>query len=81
MENKAIQGYDLLHQLWRMRNAKNMPDAEVDLILRTLVETVQTYEQVVEVISFHDMYLPPFSLFHYIVIVVITAPRWWPDAP
>lgn len=46
-----MQGFDLMHQIWRMRHAKTMPDAEVDLILRTLVDSVQTYEQVVEVCS------------------------------
>jgi hypothetical protein len=50
-ETKAIQGFDLLHQLSRMRHAKNVSDGEVDLIIRTLVDSVQTYEQVVEVIS------------------------------
>jgi hypothetical protein len=49
LESKAIQGFDLMHQLWRMRHTKSMPDAEVDLILRTLVDSVQTYEQVVQV--------------------------------
>ncbi|KAF8586594.1 spindle pole body interacting protein [Ramaria rubella] len=67
--SKAIQGLDLPHQLWRMRHAKNMPDAEVDLILRTLLDSVQTYEQIVELLSL----LPPhaggllplsFGLFH-----------------
>ncbi|KAF8524403.1 spindle pole body interacting protein [Hysterangium stoloniferum] len=69
METRAIQGFDLSHQLWRMRHAKNMPDAEVELIMRTLVDSVQTYEQVVELLS----QLPPhagglmplsFGLFH-----------------
>lgn len=66
---KAIQGFDIQHQLWRLRHAKNMADKEVELIMRTLVEKVQTYEQVVELLSL----LPPhagglmpisFGLFH-----------------
>lgn len=51
LENNSIQGFDLAHQLWRMRHGKNMPDAEVELIMRTLVDSVQTYEQIVEVIT------------------------------
>lgn len=46
---KPIQGFDLTHQLVRLKTVKNLPDAEVDLIMRTLVENVQTYDQVVEV--------------------------------
>lgn len=49
LEMKAIQGYDVVHQLWKLRHGKNLSDAEVELIMRALVESVQTYEQVVEV--------------------------------
>lgn len=45
----AIQGFDLVHQLSRLRLGKNLPDAEVELIVRTLSENVGSYEQVVEV--------------------------------
>ncbi|KZT25701.1 spindle pole body interacting protein [Neolentinus lepideus HHB14362 ss-1] len=74
LSSDPIQGFDVLHQIWRFRHAKNMPDSEVDLIMRTLVENVQTYDQVVELLSF----LPPhyggllplsFGLFHQQEIV------------
>jgi hypothetical protein len=45
----AIRGFDINHQLWRLRLAKHMQDAEVELIMRTMVDAVQTYDQVVEV--------------------------------
>jgi hypothetical protein len=45
----AIRGFDIHHQLWRLRNVKHLQDAEVELIMRTLVNAVQTYDQVVEV--------------------------------
>jgi hypothetical protein len=46
---KAIQGFDLYHQLYRLKNARNMSEAEAELITRTLVENVHSYDQVVEV--------------------------------
>lgn len=46
---QAIQGFDVLHQLSRLRHAKNVPDAEVELIMRKIADSVQSYEQVVEV--------------------------------
>ena len=46
---RSIQGFDLAHQVWRLRHAKQMSDREVELVLRTIMEHVQTYEQVVEV--------------------------------
>ena len=45
----AIQGFDVLHQFYRLRHTKNIPNAEVELIMRALAENVQSYEQVVEV--------------------------------
>ncbi|KAF7357919.1 Protein mesA [Mycena venus] len=65
----AIQGFDVAHQLFRVRNAKIMSDGEVSAIMRTLAENVKTYDQVVELLA----YLMPhggglihlaFSLFH-----------------
>ncbi|OBZ67772.1 Protein mesA [Grifola frondosa] len=64
-----IQGFDLVHQLSRLRYAKRMPDGEVELIMRTLAENLQTYDQVTELLS----WMPPhlngllplsFGLFH-----------------
>lgn len=46
---RPIQGFDLSHQLFRLKSGKNMSDAEAELIMRTFVEAVQTYDQVVEV--------------------------------
>ncbi|KAJ7213037.1 stabilization of polarity axis-domain-containing protein [Mycena pura] len=65
----AIQGFDVAHQLFRLRNAKNMSDVEVSTIMRALADSVKTYDQVVELLA----YLMPhggglvhlaFSLFH-----------------
>ncbi|KAH9973799.1 spindle pole body interacting protein [Lactifluus volemus] len=65
----AIRGFDIHYQLWRLRNAKHMQDAEVELIMRTMVDSVQTYDQVVELLSLtppHNGGLLPlsFGLFH-----------------
>ncbi|KAF7376650.1 Protein mesA [Mycena sanguinolenta] len=65
----AIQGIDVGHQLFRMRNARSMSDTEVTVIMRTLAENIKTYDQVVELLA----HLMPhggglihlaFSLFH-----------------
>jgi hypothetical protein len=45
----AIQGVDVYHQLSRLRHGKNLPDAEVELMMRTFAENLQSYDQVVEV--------------------------------
>jgi len=45
----AIQGVDIYHQLSRLRHGKNLPDAEVELMMRTFAENLQSYDQVVEV--------------------------------
>lgn len=68
-EASPIQGVDVSHQLWRLRHAKQMPDGEVELIMRTLAENVQTYDQVTELLSLlpphHQGLLPlSFGLFH-----------------
>jgi len=47
----AIKGFDVLHQLFRIRNGKNLADSEVLAIMRTLADNIKTYEQVVEVCS------------------------------
>ena len=46
---QAIQGFDVLHQFYRLRYTKNIPNAEVELIMRALADNLQSYEQVVEV--------------------------------
>jgi hypothetical protein len=45
----AFEGVDVAHQLWRLRHARNMPDVEVELILRTFAEQLTSYTPVVEV--------------------------------
>jgi hypothetical protein len=45
----AIQGFDLAHQLSRLRLARNLGDSEAELIVRTIAENVRSYEHVVEV--------------------------------
>jgi len=66
--SSAIKGFDVLHQLLRLRYAKNMLDAEALAITKSLAEGVKTYDQVVELLASlpHGgglMFLS-FSLFH-----------------
>lgn len=49
LASDAIQGVDVYHQLSRLRHGKNVPDAEVELMMRTFAENLQSYDQVVEV--------------------------------
>lgn len=49
LEMDAIQGVDIHHQLSRLRHGKNLPDAEVELMMRTFAENLQNYDQVIEV--------------------------------
>jgi len=48
-ESNPIQGFDLEHQILRLRNGRNVSDGEVALILKTICENVRSYDQVVEV--------------------------------
>ncbi|KXN90637.1 Protein mesA [Leucoagaricus sp. SymC.cos] len=50
--SSAIRGFDVLHQLFRVRHGKNMADSEILAIMRALADNVKTYEQVVELLSF-----------------------------
>ncbi|KAF5355050.1 hypothetical protein D9756_005243 [Leucocoprinus leucothites] len=50
--SSAIRGFDVLHQLSRVRHGKNLADTEALAIMRTLADNVKTYEQVVELLSF-----------------------------
>ena len=45
----SIKSIDVLHQVLRLKNSKNISDSEVYLILRTLADNTKTYEQVIEV--------------------------------
>ncbi|GBE83981.1 spindle pole body interacting protein [Sparassis latifolia] len=69
MTTNPIHGFDVSYQLLRLRHAKRMPDGEAELIMRTLSENLQTYDQVTELLA----HLPPhqngllplsFGLFH-----------------
>ena len=46
-----IQGFDVVHQLWRLRHAKKISDGEAELIMRTIASNLQTYDQVTQVSS------------------------------
>lgn len=46
---KAIQGFDVVYQLYRLRHAKNMPSVEVETIMRSISDSLHTYDQIVEV--------------------------------
>lgn len=61
----AIQGVDIYHQLSRLRHGKNIPDGEVELMMRTFAENLQNYDQVVEMLALvppHQGGLLPLSL-------------------
>ena len=49
LATKPIQGFDLAHQLSRLRYAKSISDGEAELIYRTIAENLNTYDQVTEV--------------------------------
>lgn len=49
LDNSQIKGFDLDHQVLRLRNGRSISDSEVGLILKTICENVQNYDQVVEV--------------------------------
>ncbi|KZT04479.1 spindle pole body interacting protein [Laetiporus sulphureus 93-53] len=64
-----IEGFDVIHQLWRLRHAKRMPDGEAELIMSTLADNVRTYDQITQLLSVmpphHNGLLPlSFGLFH-----------------
>jgi hypothetical protein len=48
LANRTIKGFDVHYQLSRLRNAKNMSEAEAELIYCSLGNAVNTYEQVIE---------------------------------
>jgi hypothetical protein len=47
--NSALKGFDLVHQIFRLRYTKKMLDAEALAIMRTFANNVKTYDQIVEV--------------------------------
>jgi len=54
--NLAIKGFDVLHQLFRLRYTKNITEAETLAIMRTLADNVRSYDQVVEAGFCSDMH-------------------------
>ncbi|KAG6831578.1 hypothetical protein H0H87_004797 [Tephrocybe sp. NHM501043] len=50
--NSSIKGFDVLHQLIRLRRGKTLTDGEALLIMRTLADHVKSYEQVVELLAY-----------------------------
>jgi hypothetical protein len=52
--SSALQEFDLAHQLWRLRHGRNLPDVEVELILRTIADNIRSYDTAVEVCSSHS---------------------------
>jgi len=48
----AIKDLDVLYQVLRLKNSRNLPDAEVSAITRALADNVKTYEQVVEFLAY-----------------------------
>ncbi|KAI1786728.1 mesa protein [Ganoderma leucocontextum] len=69
LATKPIQGFDLAHQLSRLRYAKMISDGEAELIFRSISEGVHTYEQVTELLSIlpphlHGLQPLSFGLFH-----------------
>ena len=49
LATKPIQGFDLSHQLARLRYAKSITDREAEAIFRAITENLHTYDQVTEV--------------------------------
>lgn len=47
----TIRGFDVVHQLQRLRHGKNMSDRETECIMRNIADNLYTYEQVIEVTS------------------------------
>jgi hypothetical protein len=64
-ETCAIRGFDVLHQLGRLRLSKNVPDVEMEAIARAIAENLKSYEQVVEV---SDLACP------FVIALVIIPP-------
>ena len=62
-----MQGFDVVHQLWRLRHGKRMPDGEAESIFRMLAENVQSYEQVCEVGT------PPYNILFGVLISIVVA--------
>ncbi|GAA5958013.1 hypothetical protein JCM21900_004745 [Sporobolomyces salmonicolor] len=69
LQDSPLQGFDLAHQLARLRQGRQLPSGEVELILRTLAQNARSDDQIVALLA----HLPPhfggllplaFGLFH-----------------
>ncbi|GAA5868799.1 hypothetical protein JCM1840_005123 [Sporobolomyces johnsonii] len=69
LHDSPLQGFDLGHQLARLRQGRQLPSGEVELILRTLAQNARSDDQIVALLA----HLPPhfggllplaFGLFH-----------------
>lgn len=49
ISSNPIRGFDVVHQIFRLRHAKKMADLEVSMLMQNLADNVKTYDQVVEV--------------------------------
>lgn len=76
---QAIQGFDVLHQLYRLRHNKNLPNAEAELIMRAFAENSETYEQVTEVRDLSPMRTCLDMLSGLATIISIAF--WWRSPP
>lgn len=48
---RSIKGFDALHQVSRLKKAKNLANGETDLIFETLARNIKSSEQIIEVSS------------------------------
>lgn len=55
LKERAVEGFDLQHQIARLRIGKNMSDGEAGAIFAALAEGVRSYDQVVEVSKPYNM--------------------------
>lgn len=78
----AIQGVDIYHQLLRLRHGKHLADTEVELMMRTFAENLQSYDQVIEVGGNWDKVFLICLVDHLLLDARIstTAPGWSPPA-
>lgn len=79
--NSAVKGFDVLHQLFRLRHAKNMLDLEATIIMRTLADNVKSYEQVVEVCDLRSVLAYFFDGKFTSATGTSDATRWRAHAP
>ncbi|UZJ57230.1 hypothetical protein CBS101457_006550 [Exobasidium rhododendri] len=77
-KNRSITGFDLHHQLARLRKAKRLPSSECELIFSTIARSVKSSDQIIELLSLlpaHQGGLFPFScgLLHSSMTIRVAA--------